>query len=456
MKKNRNLRFFFLVLFAFAVCLAGESGNAQTKNAKKTAPPSKTQKSTAADKKDKKETSKTTAKNDSTSKSSKSSKAPEKSKNSSSKEKTASAKDKRSDKKTSDAKSKTSVAKNTKPANSKEKAADVKKPAEKTSKSVVKTTAKTNVKPIKLERSENEKSSEKEIAPQIIVNVTSARVRSEPALSSSTVTFAKLGSLYPVLEQTARWYKVRLSNSGATGWISMEVAGEFDNAKRDAIYNDLIKKYYKEDDRDFPTSAEVFEFLTRARDEAADERTKADLSFKRFNALRCALKAVPSGKSDENPYREFLEKNDAEIIYSEPSAEWLVRANLLWELHKSYAKLPIAEEIAWQAANNPIPGECEGYTNCYIYLVRVTSGEYLNFYPDGKYSREALKRLTDFLEPIASDAAEKKIYAAPTDTSDRKDFNQLLTELRGILSKLPYIEKNTAIAQVNKIAEGYR
>lgn len=463
MKKNRNLRQSFLVLM-FAVCFAAfgfitDDGNAQTKNAKKTPTPSKAKKSATPNKK---ESSSKTTKTDSKSKSAKTTKTPEKSK--SSKEKTASAKDKKSTKKVTETKSKTTTsAKNSKPSakqsDSKEKIASAKKPPEK-----VKTADKKTGKPAKAAsaktskptRSNIAKPTKKEDSRQIIVNITSAQIRAEPSLNSSTAAFAKLGSRYSVIEQNAGWYKVRLSDSGKTGWISTKAAGDFDAAKRDAIYEELIKKHYREDNRDFAVSTEVFEFLTRARDEATDQKTKADFSFKRYLTLRSALKAVPIGKSDENPYKDFLKKTDAEIVYSEPSAEWLVRSNLLWELHSAYAKLPIGEEIAWQAANNPIPGECEGYTNCYIYLVRVTDGEYLNFYPNGKHAEQALKQIADFLEPIASDAQEKKIYTTPADMSDRADFNQLLTELRNIISKLSYTEKARAIQLINKIAEGYR
>lgn len=460
MKKNRNWRPTVLVLM-FAVCFVafgfiGEGGNAQTKNAKKTPTPAKAKKSATPNKK---ESSSKTAKTDLKSKSAKTT---EKSK--SSKEKTASTKDKKSTKKATETKSKqATTAKNSKPAakqNSKEKLAGAKKkPPEKaktTDKKTDKSAKTTSAKTSKTTRSNTVKPAKKEDSRQIIINAISAQVRTEPVSSSSTVAFARLGSRYSVMEQNDNWYKVRLLDLGKTGWISTEAAGDFDAAKLTAIYEDLIKKHYREDNQDFAASAEVFEFLTRARDEAADEKTKADFSFKRYLALRCALKAVPSGKSDENPYKDFLKKTDAEIVYSEPSAEWLVRANLLWELHSAYSKLPISEEIAWRAANNPIPGECEGYTNCYIYLVRVTSGEYLHFYPNGKHAEQALKHITDFLEPITADAQEKKIYTAPTDMSDRADFNQLLTELRNIISKLPYAEKSKAIQQINKIAEGYR
>lgn len=464
MKENNNLRKSILVLM-FAICFAAfgftsENGNAQTKGAKKTPTPSKSKKPEASSKK---ETSSKSSKNDS--KTAKTAKNADKSK--SSKEKNASAKDKKSTdkksaKKSDETKSKASAtAKNSKSSNNssstKEKNVASKKPAEKKSNIKTERSVKPTVeKPIETAKINYSKTSKSENAPQIIVSVTSARVRTDPALSAATVAFAKLGSLYPVLEQTERWYKVRLTDSDKIGWISMEVADGFDKTRREAIYENLLKKYYKEDDKDFHTSAEVFEFLTRARDEATDEKQKADLCYKRYVALRSALKAIPAGKSEENPYKDFLKAHDEEIVYSEPSAEWLVRANLLWELHGSYQKLPIGEEIAWQAANNPIPGECEGYTNCYIYLIRVTDGEYLNFYPNGKYAERALKHMTDFLEPIAADAENKKVYSAPADTSDRADFNQLLTELRNIISKLPYVEKSKTIQQINKIAEGYR
>ena len=462
MKENKNLRGSLLVL-VFAICFAsfgftGEKGKAQTKNAKKTPTPAKVKKSPTPNKK---EASVKTSKNDARSKSAKTTKTPEKSK--SSKEKTSSAKDKKSTKNAAEAKSKTATAKNPKPAakqsNSKEKQASAKKTSEK-----VKTVEKKPVKNIqtaaakstKTSQNSGEKPAKKAESKQIIVKATSAEIRAEPNTSATTVSFARLGSRYAMLEQSVSWYKIRYSDSGKTGWISTEAATDFDSARRDAIYADLIKRYYKEDERDFATSAEVFEFLTAARGEAKDEKTKADLSFKRYLALRSALRAVPSGKSEENPYKDFLRKNDEEIVYSDPSAEWLVRANLLWELYSAYPKLPISEEIAWQAARNPIPGECEGYTNCYIYLIRVTDGEYLNFYPNGKHAEEALKHITDFLKPIAADAVEKKIYAAPADTSDRADFNQLLNELRGIISKLSYAGKSEAIQQINKIAEGYK
>ena len=286
---------------------------------------------------------------------------------------------------------------------------------------------------------------------QIIVNVTSARVRSKPNLNASTLHYAKIGTIFPVLDKKEDWLQVQLSD-GESGWISKTIISDFAPANRENIYRQIADNYLQRKTLDFITASQVFEFLSRAE----KETKAADLSFKRLLALRVALQAIPIEKMQENPYRNFTENYKNEIVYSEPSAQWHVRSDIFWELHNANKEKPLGEEIAWQAAQNPIPGECEGYVNCYLYLLRVTDGEYLNFYPSGKYSRQAVKNIADLLEPIAADAKIKQVYYSATDITDRAEFNKTLAELRTIISKLSFIEKQKALQQINSIAEGYR
>ena len=124
--------------------------------------------------------------------------------------------------------------------------------------------------------------------------------------------------------------------------------------------------------------------------------------------MRSALDSIPFDKTDSSPYKEFLKENADEIIYDEPSGKWNVRSDVFWELYNRYSAHKIGDEIAWQAALNPLPGECEGYINCHIYLLRAKAGEYLNFYPNGKHSKEALDDLTNLLAPLTADASAKK------------------------------------------------
>ena len=294
-------------------------------------------------------------------------------------------------------------------------------------------------------------------AAQIIVSATSSRVRREPQTSAETIQTVKLGTIFTIAEQNAGWYKINLSKDGAenSGWISKTVAQILTNAKRGETYQKIADKYLKQSN-DFSTNVQLYNFLDAAADDVKTPKIAADLELKKLLALQAALRKIPVDKKDRNPYAEFLKANEKNVVYSEPSAELLVVSSRFWELHEKYNTLPIAEEIAWKAAQNPLPGECEGYINCYLYLIRSTDGEYLNYYPNGKYSRQALKNVTNLLDPIAADTNEKAVYVAAGDISDRADFNRYLTEIRAIISKTSYIEKSKTLAEIKQIGDAHR
>ncbi len=289
---------------------------------------------------------------------------------------------------------------------------------------------------------------------QIIVNVTSGRVRSEPNSNSAVLKSLNLGTILQISDTKSGWYQVKLADS-SSGWISGTIVTDLSAAARGEIYKKIADKYFKGKAMDFTTAAQVFDFLKSIPSDIGNELS-ADLSFKRLLALDAALKKIPLEKKDENPYKNFLAANKKEIVYSEPAGEFYVRSDEFWELHGQYKNLPVGEEIAWKAANNPLPGECEGYINCYLYALRVTDGEYLNFYPGGKYSKKALQNINSLFAPIVADSKEKTIYTAATDISDRAEFNRYLAELRTIISRVPLVEKSKTLQQINQLGEGYR
>ncbi len=293
---------------------------------------------------------------------------------------------------------------------------------------------------------------------QIIVAANGVRIRREPDFAAETVQIARIGTTFALLGQSGDWNKIRLGKAEeeTSGWIAKKLTRDFTSARRGEIYRSVADKYLKQTAPAFADIAQIAEFLADAQTEFKKESDQADFAFRRLTAVKIALDRIPLEKQEENPYKDFLEKNKEEIVYSDPSGRWLVRGEVFWSLRDKYKNLPLAEEIAWTAAQNPIPGECEGYINCILYQLRATDGEYLNFYPNGKYSRQSLKNLTDFLAPVAADATDKTVYSSATDTSDRAEFNKLLTELRAIVAKTPHLEKSKTLAQIKKIAEAYR
>lgn len=296
---------------------------------------------------------------------------------------------------------------------------------------------------------------------QIIVSTTAARVRSAATTGSTEIRRFKLGTILPVLDKTtgaAFWYKVQLpaGSKVPTGWMSSTVADSFDATKAESIYRQLTLRNFKKAGMSFNDSVEVYEFLTRVSPEIKTANLAAELGLKRLQSLAAALEAIGVMNSDKQPYKTFTAKEDKNIVYSDPAGQWFVRADLFWDLHKKYSRTSSAEEIAWAAARTSLPGECEGYVNCYLYLLRETDGEYLNLYPEGKHATEALKNISDYLAPIVADLKEKKVYTGPSDTSDRAEYNRHLADLRQIISRLPLVEKDKPLRQIALMAEAYR
>lgn len=292
-------------------------------------------------------------------------------------------------------------------------------------------------------------------AAQIIVTAAGVIVRGQPSAKAARLTTVKLGKVLPVTKRGTAFYQVEYE-TGKGGWIATSYTRDFEADRRDNLYREIGEKYLKTKIFDFATASEVTDFLRMAQATVKTDEARADLSFKRLLFIAAALKAIPDGKGERFPYKNFIKANDRDIVFSEPAAQWYLRSESLWDLREKFAALPIAEEIAWTAANNPLAGECEGYINCYLYNIRAADGEYLNFYPNGEYAQKSLTKISNYLEPFVADIKEKTVYTPPSDISDRAEFNRFLTELRAIVSKVPSIEKNKVLKQINDLGEGYK
>ena len=299
------------------------------------------------------------------------------------------------------------------------------------------------------------KSTPKAEAEQIIVVATASRLRQQPSASAPQVSLVRIGKTFPIAEKNAAWYRVEYE-TGKSGWISKTVVKNFDTASRDGIYREIADRYAKNKSLDFGSAAEVSDFLLTAQAFPKKDALKAELGFKRLRILVAAMKSIPFGKSDSSPYKQFLKAHDKEVVYSEPSGEWLVRSELFWDLHGRFIQLPVAEDIAWAAAKNDLPGECEGYVNCQLYALRQMEGEYLNFYPNGKYTRQALEITAASLGMMIANMNNKETFTPLADISDRAEFNRFLTELRTIISKVADIDKAKPLQQIKQLGEGYK
>jgi hypothetical protein len=153
----------------------------------------------------------------------------------------------------------------------------------------------------------------------------------------------------------------------------------------------------------FATRARLVNVLGDAARTAPAPSVKAELSLLRLRALQKALDehaadpARGSG-SDSNPLRQGrIRADSSEVVYGEPQGQWYVSDDALWALRDRYRALPIAEAIAWEAATQQLPGECEGDATCIFGLAEMQAGRYLSLYPRGTHAPAALRQLTEVL-----------------------------------------------------------
>jgi len=182
----------------------------------------------------------------------------------------------------------------------------------------------------------------------------------------------------------------------------------------------------------------------------------AAAEFRRLVDLQKALTKIPMEKQNREPHKSFLKRNAKKIVYSDPSAEYYVKSELFWDLRAKYKDLPIADDIAWAAASNTLPGECEGFLTCYLYVIRQTNIEYLRIYPNGKYSKKALQQVIDGLVSTVADLGKNEGHTGPTDAADKADLAKSIAEMRTIVSKVPHPGKAKLLQQLKQIADAYK
>ena len=304
--------------------------------------------------------------------------------------------------------------------------------------------------------------------PLFITAAFDVNLRETPSAGGKEVGELPVGTKVRSLERSAEkqtigaktdyWHRIETVSAAnkKAGWIFGGFLLQYDPAKRETIYSVIAAERQKAAGESFSDNAELVDFLTGILPEIKTPATLAELDFARLSALKNALSAIPFDKQTSEPYKTFIEKQEANIVYSDPSGQWYVRSDLFWNLARKYKTLPAGEKIAWAGANNPLPGECEGYLNCYLYSLKATHGNYLEQFPRGAHAAESLKAIREWLEPIAADAVKKEVYTAPTEVSEKAEFYQTLTDLRVRISKTGLFEKDAVLRQLNKIAEGYK
>lgn len=290
-----------------------------------------------------------------------------------------------------------------------------------------------------------------------ITTVSAMRVRKAPQTAAEEVVRLKLGTLVNAIARSTNqdtiggktdyWYRVNLPNN-QTGWLFGGLLLDYNASKRQELIRQIIETRLKAENTDFADRQEIYNLATSSVNEAKDVSTRAEFELLKVLALANWALSLPY-ENDKPPYREWVKTHAAEVVYNEFAGSYQLRADVLWTLEKKYHTLPIADRIAWEAAQMWPPSDCEGDEVCSFFLSEGAI-RYLGLYPVGAHASEALKNITEALtDQVITFANEKggDKYAV----EQRTDLKKLLTALRLAVAKTSAPEKNELVKKLERI-----
>jgi Bacterial SH3 domain len=290
-----------------------------------------------------------------------------------------------------------------------------------------------------------------------ITTVSAMRARKAPQATAEEVLRLKLGTVVDAIARSTNqdtiggktdyWYRVNLPN-GQTGWLFGGLLLDYSASKRQELLRQIIEARLKAENTDFFDRQEIYNLAVSSLNESKAVSTRAEFELLKVLALANWALSLPY-ESDKSPYREWVKAHAPEVVYNEFAGGYQLRADVLWNLEKKYHTLPIADRIAWEAAQMWPPSDCEGDEVCRFFL---SEGEirYLGLYPTGAHAAEALKNITEALtDQVISFANDKggDKYAV----EQRTDLKKFLTSLRLAVAKTSAPEKNDLLKKLERI-----
>ena len=294
-----------------------------------------------------------------------------------------------------------------------------------------------------------------------ITTVSAMRARRAPQINAGEMLRLKLGTVVTAVARSANqdtvgdktdyWYRVDLPN-GQTGWVFGGLLRDYSATKRQELLRQIIEARLKAENTDFVDRREIYDLATSSVKEAKDMNTRAEFELLQLLALAQWATSFRDDLKDKSPYREWLKAHAAEVIPNEFGGAYNLRSELLWNLEKKYHGVPIADRIAWEAAQNPQPSDCEGDEVCHFFVAEGAI-KYLGVHPNGTHAAEAVKYLTETLTDDVIRRANDKggdRYVVEERTALRKK----LANLRLVLAKTSAPEKTELLKKLQRITPG--
>jgi len=301
-----------------------------------------------------------------------------------------------------------------------------------------------------------------------ITSVSAMRVRKAPQVTAEEVIRLKLGTVVTAVARSANedtvagqrdyWYRVNFSNqqtasgqaaNDQTGWVFGGLLLDYDPDHRQQLLKQIVEDRLKAETTEFLDRQEIYNLASSSIAEAEDTDTRAEFELLKLLALRNWAGSVPNEQKTKSPYREWLTAHKAEIIENEFRGGYDLRTDMLWNLETKYHASPVADTIAWEAARNEQPSDCENDQVCGFFRF-AGDIKYLNLQPQGEHAAEALNNLnealTDEVIKTANDKSSDKYLL-----EQRAELQKTFRSLRLALQKVSAPEKAELVQKLGRV-----
>ena len=292
----------------------------------------------------------------------------------------------------------------------------------------------------------------------VYVSATNVRIRDTASTTGKVVATLPLGTWGKVLAvsdktetllgKTSPWYKIS-TDTQQEGWIFGGLTQVASQDDRFSAALQIIQAQTSAEKKSAEDLMQTLAFVETIKEMASHsfEKAQLELAFlitldRVYSALSMAGKGADSKHKAVTAYQNLC-------YYHESAGQHFVKPEAFWELAEKYADIvDAAEEIAWSAAAQTLPGETEGDPDMMIYFYEKSYGRYIESYPEGKRVEQALEAGAAIVDYIAENLS---YYEKPEDKANLKKKLIWFVDLASIKSESNASKKLAVI--VNKISD---
>ncbi|MBN2694281.1 SH3 domain-containing protein [bacterium] len=279
----------------------------------------------------------------------------------------------------------------------------------------------------------------------LITTGSGGRIREKADTSGKTLVSLPIGDVLELVEKSKtaskigdmnfHWFKVKTTD-GTSGWIYGSMLAPFDEKNGVEIYKKIVKERFSKT-RTFEEYGDIVRWLGKLQKKEISNEISCELEYYRLLALKESIDQLIQ-KGDYNSVNDkhpWIKENSKDLFYHELAGIYILNREEILKTAQKYKDTKSAEKLYWLRANTYLGGECEGYIPCGISSTSFMQGEYVEKYPKGEFSDEAIAKIVETLGQIL------EYYPESVEAEEKKEIEVTLKELERQTSK--YSGKNS-------------